>query len=446
VTWSHRSVAVLAAALALTAGLEARQDWRPAALASFDDVWQTIDATFPDPSFGGVNWTAVRDELRPRVEAAASMEAARGVMRDMLARLHRSHFVLISASASEPWPGDAVVPIDVRASPEGVVVTRVPAGSTAARAGVTPGAVVESIDGAEASAWVTSAQGADERARALEVWQRAYRALHGPAGSTAVVRLTPAGGPTETVRVARTAEAGEVVQLGNLPPLHVTTDVRDVQTPASRRVGVIAFDYWLPTVAPAIDAGVDRFRDADGLVFDLRGNPGGLVLMASGVAGHVLTTDAVLGVMRQRGQALTLRANPRLSTADGRRVAPFAGPVAILVDELTASTSECFAGALQSLGRARVFGRPTAGQALPAATKALADGDVLMYAIADFATSTGRTLEGAGVTPDEVEPLDRTMLAAGHDAPLEAALRWIDAQRGKTDRVLPRRPLVVMLQ
>ncbi len=49
-------------------------------------------------------------------------------------------------------------------------------------------------------------------------------------------------------------------------------------------------------------------------------------------------------------------------------VEPFAGPVAILVDELTGSTSETFAGALQSLGRARIFGRPTMGQALPALT------------------------------------------------------------------------------
>jgi C-terminal processing protease CtpA/Prc len=66
------------------------------------------------------------------------------------------------------------------------------------------------------------------------------------------------------------------------------------------------------------------------------------------------------------------------------------------------------------------------GEALPASTKALPDGDVLLYAIGDFVTSTGQRLEGAGVTPDEVVPLDPAALAAGHDRPLEAALRWID--------------------
>ena len=64
-----------------------------------------------------------------------------------------------------------------------------------------------------------------------------------------------------------------------------------------------------------------------------------------------------------------------------------------------------FAGALQSLGRARVFGRQTMGQALPALTKTLPNGDVLLYAVGDFVTSTGRRLEGAGVMPDEQLPL-----------------------------------------
>jgi carboxyl-terminal processing protease len=131
--------------------------------------------------------------------------------------------------------------------------------------------------------------------------------------------------------------------------------------------------------------------------------------------------------MKMRAVELEFRANPRRSTADGRRVAPFAGPVAILIDELTGSASECFAGGLQSLGRARVFGETSMGQALPAATRQLANGDVLMYAIGDFITATGARLERTGVVPDEVVPLSIARLAAGGDGALAAALAWIDA-------------------
>src|SRR5205823_6055461 len=151
-------------------------------------------------------------------------------------------------------------------------------------------------------------------------------------------------------------------------------------SPLQHRVGFIGFNLWMTAIDAPISAAIDRFRDADGLLVDLRGNPGGLAAMMSGLAGHLMTdADALIGRMQTRQLQLEFHPNPRLSTEDGRRVLPFAGPVAILVDELTGSTSECFAGGLQSLGRARIFGRQTMGEALPAVTKRLPNGDVLMY-------------------------------------------------------------------
>ena len=148
--------------------------------------------------------------------------------------------------------------------------------------------------------------------------------------------------------------------------------------------------------------------------------------MISGVAGHLFAEPGLLGRMKTRTADLEFNANPRLVTPDGVRVEPYKGPVALLVDELTASASECFAGALQSLGRARVFGRQTLGQALPALTRRLTNGDVLMYVVGDFVTATGQRLEGTGVRPDEVVPLSLSELRAGKDATLDAALRWLD--------------------
>ena len=110
-------------------------------------------------------------------------------------------------------------------------------------------------------------------------------------------------------------------------------------------------------------------------------------------------------------------------------VEPFGGPLAIVVDELSASTSEMFAAGLQALGRARVFGERTAGQALPAMATKLPTGDVLMHVVADFVAADGSRIEGRGVVPDEVIPLRRADLAAGRDASLDAAVRWIERAR-----------------
>lgn len=424
----RRLILLLAVFATAVLGAAPQQEWRAASLASFDEVWQTITDTFFEPTFGGVNWVGARAEFRPKAEGAQSPDGVRQVIREMLARLKRSHFVLMSASASDALPGTAVVPIDIRLIGTDLVITRV--GPAAAAAGLRPGDVIARVDRQPATSWWAAAELADARAKALDVWRRATRALYGATGSLAAFAVRGADGAERLVSAPRVDEDGEIVALGNLPPFMVRVESREVQTDAGKRVGVIAFNIWMTAIDAPVAAAVDRYRGAAGLVIDLRGNPGGLAEMMRGISGHLLDEPALLGRMRMRAvpQPLEFRANPRRSTADGRRVTPYAGPVALLVDELTASASECFTGALQSLGRARVFGRQTMGQALPAATRQLPNGDVLMYAVGDFVTSTGRSLEGAGVMPDEVIALTAADLTAGRDAVMAAALRWIDAR------------------
>ena len=75
--------------------------------------------------------------------------------------------------------------------------------------------------------------------------------------------------------------------------------------------------------------------------------------------------------------------------------------LAILVDGCSASTSEIFAGGLQDVKRARVFGTHTAGAALPSVISKLPNGDGFQYAIANYISVGGKPLEGIGVTPDD---------------------------------------------
>jgi carboxyl-terminal processing protease len=414
--------------LILLLGLAAPQDWRGLALASFDEAWQTIHETYYDPTFGGLDWTGVRDALRPEVERAATPDAARDVIRDMLSRLRQSHFSLLTSPAAGGPAGEAAVPIEVRAFDAGLIVTSVDAGSPAERAGVRAGDWLTSIDGHDVAAMAATvaAEPGDGRAARLALWRMATRALRGPPDAPARLSLR---GPDDRVRTAvvpRVREAGELVTIGHLPPLRVRTHAERLRLPGNRDAGLIGFNVWMPAVAAPFAEAIDRYRDASGLVIDLRGNPGGLADMMRGLAGHLLDEPLLIGRMKMRAIELEFRANPRRATADGRRVEPFAGPVAILIDELTGSASECFAGGLQSLGRARVFGVTSMGQALPAATRELANGDVLLYAIGDFITATGVRLERTGVLPDEVVPLSVEDLAAGRDGALQAALAWID--------------------
>ena len=61
-------------------------------LESFDYVWEAIRDQYWDPETGGLDWNAVRDELRPEIEAADSRLEARQVLRRLVNRLEVSHF------------------------------------------------------------------------------------------------------------------------------------------------------------------------------------------------------------------------------------------------------------------------------------------------------------------------------------------------------------------
>ncbi|TAK13721.1 MAG: hypothetical protein EPO35_10130, partial [Acidobacteria bacterium] len=314
----------------------------PAAQSShaqlFDEVWQTINDAYYDPTFGGLDWAAVKAELRPKAAAASSIDETRAVINEMLKRLGRSHFALLASggSASEfALRGTAVVPIEFRAIDGDVVITKVTPGSSAARAGLEAGQVITSVDRVTLTAPAASEL-------PVVTWRRANAVLHGVAGTKAELVVRTPNLDVLYFSAPREVEVGERVQFSNLPPMAVRVDERALATPGGRKAGLIGFNIWMAAVDAPVAKAVDRFRSADGLIFDLRGNPGGLAGMIMGMAGHVLDTPGVIGTMRTRQvPKLEFVANPRRSTPDGRAVAPFAGPVAILVDELTASASEC---------------------------------------------------------------------------------------------------------
>jgi carboxyl-terminal processing protease len=235
--------------------------------------------------------------------------------------------------------------------------------------------------------------------------------LRGPTGSSAALTFEDANGRSVAVR-CRGAEAGEPVTVGNLPTMHVRVESQKQRTPAGGTAGVIRFNVWMALVDARFQRAIDELRSSDGIVIDLRGNPGGLAGMIMGISGHFLTERKPLGVMKTRDSELKFASNPRMVSADGVRVEPFGGPVAILMDAMSGSATECFAGGMQSLHRARVFGQTSMGQALPALFDKLPNGDLLIHAYGDFVTADGTRLEGRGVWSRT-----KLCLCAGEDLP-----------------------------
>ncbi|MDP9053939.1 MAG: S41 family peptidase [Acidobacteriota bacterium] len=227
------------------------------------------------------------------------------------------------------------------------------------------------------------------------------------------------GAPNHAPREASPGK-GTLVRFGNLPEMRLFFDSRSLADGA----GYIHFNEFLDpaSIMPKFEAALGNFRNAPGIIIDIRGNPGGIGIMASGIAGFFIDREGQkLGEMKTRDTTLKFAIFPRPET--------YAGPLAILVDQGSASTSEILAGGLQDLKRARIFGTRTAGAALPSDIVRLPNGDGFQYAQASYTSASGRVLEGHGVTPDMVVEQTHDALLAGRDLVLEAADEWIRSQR-----------------
>ena len=472
---------------ATPAATDANQDaLRARNAATFDAVWTTVRDTHWDPTLGGVDWPAVRAELLPRAEAAADDAALRVILMDALGRLKQSHFTIIpgelsAATEDEPantpaaantasdtpastpstdapragdntpgHPATAPAPRPTRVAREGhcgatlsfmaragatsawdAIVTAVEPGSPAEKVGISPGMRVSAIDGRPLGERLPPGDGLERYERA----QVAYALTTADPGTTRTWRIEPIGAEASDVTVTYTADERPHSKFGSLPSLpteltwrHLDQTERERWGAGNHEIGLIRFNIWLIPVARPFDQAMDTLRTADGIVIDLRGNPGGIGAMAMGIAGHFTPEISDLGEMRTRDTTLHFNTNPRRVSTTGVAVQPYNGPVAILVDDATASTSEIFAGGMQYLGRAKVFGERTAGAALPAIMLPLPNGDVFLHAVADYRLPNGNALEASGVKPDNARPYTRADYAREGDPALAEAVRWIAAQ------------------
>jgi len=342
---------------------------KAANLESFEIVWRTVRDRHPDPKLNGLNWAAIHDQTKPRIAAATSIDEVRDILREMLAKLGSSHYAIIPKDRYEPT---TVVPVPSSAAP---TVARNEA-TTPAAPEPQPPAIPESPP------------------------------------------ITPTVAPPAPDQSVKD-KSDKMVSFGNLPEMHLTFESHALPDGA----GYVKFNEFLDPVSiiPQFDAAMRSFAKAPGIILDLRGNPGGIGIMAMGIAGFFVKKEGQkLGEMKMRDATLKFVIFPRPETYDG--------PLAILVDAGSASTTEILAQGLRDLDRARIFGTRSAGAALPSDIVRLPNGDGFQFAQASYTSVKGTVIEGSGVTPDVEVRQTAEATVAGRDLVVEAADAWIHSQ------------------
>lgn len=390
---------------------------------SFDIVWRTVRDKHFDPTLGGLDWNKVREQYEPRAQAAKTDNEFYDVLRQMLGELHQSHFNIIPPEAivqdDSPEPKAGGIGIDLRLIDGQAAITRVDSNSKAAMAGLRPGFAITKIDDSTTEKVIESFARSKESPAitTLRITRALLARVGGDPETTVRISYLDQLNQPHDVSIVRERLKGEMSpRFGNFPPQYTEFESKRV----AGGIGYIRFNVFVVSLTDRVRAAIRGMTDAPGIIIDLRGNPGGVGVMASGIARELEKRQISLGTMHMRSGHINFAVNPRENA--------YLGPVVILTDGGSASTSEIFAGGMQENGRALVVGERTTGAALPSVLQKLPTGALFQYAIGDFKTPKGTLIEGRGVAPDVEVKLTRRSLLEGRDVQLDAAIEQINKQ------------------
>jgi carboxyl-terminal processing protease len=282
--------------------------------------------------------------------------------------------------------------IDSSNTKKGLLVRMVFDGSPAKQAGISPGDVIVAVNGK-----TTIGKPADV----------STGLIRGPAGTSVTLGVRRHGtAPVRSVKVERRKIDVPLVQS------------RIVQRGGKKVAVIRLFQFSHGASAQVRDAVRKAFaKGAKGIVFDLRGNPGGELVEGRDVASLFIDKGLIVSTRGRNSPEQKLYAT-------GHAVAPTV-PMVVLVDHGSASAAEIAAGALRDDGRAEIVGEKTFGKGVFQQVQQLQNGGLLKLTIGGYYLPKGENLAGDGINP-QVRAHDNPKTK--RDEALPVALRALQAK------------------
>lgn len=236
-------------------------------------------------------------------------------------------------------------------------------GTPAFRAGLKSGEAILAIDGKST------------KDMAIE---EAVTHIRGPRGSTVKLTVQAEGGKSRIVPIVRDNIVTKAVKIEEL----------------DGNIGYIRLNTFMANDASdEIRQALIKFKGKDGLILDLRGNPGGLLPNAIDIGSMFIKDGPIVHVVNRQGKKDSFKAS-------GKVVVNAKIPVAVLVDGGSASASEILGGALQDTHRAVLIGTKTFGKGLVQTVHPLSDGSGVAITTNKYLTPSGHDIHKKGIEPD----------------------------------------------
>lgn len=259
-------------------------------------------------------------------------------------------------------------------------------GTPAAKSGLLPGDTITAVDGKSTSGWSVS---------------DTVNKIRGSVGTT--IKLTiQRGVDTKDFSIKRE-----------------TITAPSVVSKVQNGIGIITMSRFDETTVDLARQAATGFKKSGvkGVILDLRGDGGGLLSAAQGVAGIWLKNQVVVS---ERTNGVT---TDELNSSDNPILNGV--PTVVLINGDSASASEIVSGALQDYYVATLIGEKTFGKGSVQKLIDLPDGAVLKVTVAKWYTPNGKNINKRGITPDKTVTLSVADAIAGRDPQMDAAMKQL---------------------
>ena len=196
--------------------------------------------------------------------------------------------------------------------------------------------------------------------------------------------------------------------------MEITVPVTDVELPSvfhemlGSKIGYIRITQFTGVTGEQYQEAFDDLQKQgmEKMIVDLRDNPGGLLDSVCDVLRKILPEGLIVYTEDKDG-------NREEEKCDGKNELRI--PLAVLVNESSASASEIFAGAVQDYGIGTIVGTTTYGKGVVQSIRQLSDGSAIKLTVANYYTPKGNNINKTGIKPDIEVSLDTSLLNKNKD-------------------------------
>jgi len=326
-------------------------------------AWELVRDNYFDSNFGGKNWAEYEHKYDGQIK---SVPDAYKAVKLMLEGLNDPYTRFLDPKAFQD-ENDAIdarivgIGINLQQSKDQahLIVTRTIEDGPAEKAGVRSGDEITAIDG-EAAIGMTPEQAAEH--------------IRGKIGVPVQLALKH-GALAKSVSITRQEICIHAVSAKRL----------------DNGLGYIQLSTFISNDASReFRNAVAKLSDCDGIILDLRDNPGGLLSNALEIADMLLENGAIVSTISRHGRHTDLSSGEPLTKQ----------PIVVLVDEESASASEILASALQDNARSILVGTRTYGKGLVQEINRLPGGAAIHITVSRYLTPGGSDINKVGVAPD----------------------------------------------